>query len=231
MPYSKIPSATAATAMVGRLRKRPMTSAASAKTKFEIANAPPIGTPKIPARKNKARNDKTDANIQTTVDSQPTGIPRSAARSLRSAAARTAVPRVVFDKNKPTATIANGATIRAMRSLALRMNVPIVNFQSIGGSIRWDAATSPHIFGTSSASTVSNWVIPKVATVKTSRGERTNRRTMANSTIAPRTNAPTRPTPKPKRYGNPLKTMRPTDNVAGTNPKSACEKLSTRLAR
>ncbi len=65
------------------------------------------------------------------------------------------------------------------------------------------------------ASTASNCVMPMVATVRTSRGEREKRRTMASSTIAPSTTDDTRPTKRPKRYGRPENTMSPTDSAAG----------------
>ena len=155
-PYSRIPSATAATAIVGKLRSRPITKAASASTKPETESAPPIGTPRIPERKKRAKNDSADANIHTMVESQPTGMPRRAARSLRSAAARTAMPTCVFERNNPTAIIASGARIMAMRSLAFRMNVPTVSFQATGGGILSEAATSSHKRGKIIANTVSS---------------------------------------------------------------------------
>ena len=101
-----------------------------------MLNALPSGTPRIPARKNSARNDKNAASIHTMVDNPPTGMPRRDARSLRSAAARTAVPTRVRVRNSTTTSIASGATIIAMKSFALRMNDPIVNFQSNGGGMR-----------------------------------------------------------------------------------------------
>ncbi len=230
-PYSRTPSATAATVMVTRLRRRPITNAARACTKVPIAKAEPSGIPRMPARRKRARNERAAAIIQTTVDRPPTGIPSKDARSLRSAAARTAVPRRVRVRKSPTAIMATGATITAMKSLALRMNEPTVSFQSSGGEMRCDAAFSSHNLGRRMANTASSWVMPMVATVSTSRGEREKRRMMANSTMAPSTMAAARPTPSPNRYGRPENTMSPTARVAGTKPRSAWAKLSTRLAR
>ena len=99
----------------------------------------------MPARRNRARNESPAAIAHTSVDSQATGMPSICARSLCSAAPRTAVPSRVRPRNSATATIAIGATIRAIRSLALRMNVPIVSFQSNGGGMRCEVARlAPH---------------------------------------------------------------------------------------
>ncbi len=153
----------------------------------------------MPARRKSARNDSPAAIAHTSVESQATGIPSINARSLRSAEPRIAVPSRVVPRNTATATMARGATISAIRSLADRMKVPIVTFQSTGGGMRCEAALSPHMRGTSRASTTSSWVMPMVATVNTSLEARANRRTNANSTIAPSATAATRPTPKPNR--------------------------------
>ncbi len=230
-PYSRTPRATAATAMVPRLRSRPMTSAANARTSVEMLNALPSGTPRIPARRNRAKNDSSAASIQTTVESQPTGMPRSDARSLRSAAARTAVPTRVRVRKSPTTTMATGATIIAMKSLPLRMNEPMVSFQSTGGGMRCEAALSSQSRGMRIAKTARSCVTPIVATVRTSRGDRANRRMIANSTNAPRTTDAPRPAARPRRYGSPENTMIPTDNAAGMNPRSAWAKFRTRFAR
>ena len=132
-----------------------MTSAARACTSATMLSAEPIGTPVMPARRNRARNESPAATAQTSVDNQATGMPSICARSLCSAAPRTAVPSRVLPRNSATATIAIGARINAIRSLALRMNVPIVSFQSNGGGMRCDVALSPQMRGTSSASTAS----------------------------------------------------------------------------
>ena len=176
-----------------------MTSAASASTSVERLNAVPSGMPRIPARRNSARNDRAAAIAHTSVESHATGMPSISARSLRSADPRMAVPSRVVPRNTATATIASGATISAIRSLADRMNVPIVSFQSTGGGMRCEAALSSHICGTSSASTASNWVMPIVATVSTRRDAFANRRTKASSTITPSATAAASPTPNPNR--------------------------------
>ncbi len=69
-----------------------MTSAASACTSATMLSAVPSGTPMMPARRNRARNDSPAAIAHTSVDSQATGMPSICARSLCSAAPRTAVP-------------------------------------------------------------------------------------------------------------------------------------------
>ena len=198
-PYSRMPSATAAVATVGRCRRRPMTSAASASTSVDRLSAAPSGTPRMPARRNSARKDSPAAIAQTSVESQATGMPSISARSLRSAEPRMAVPSRVVPRKTATAIMASGATISAIRSLADRMNVPIVTFQSTGGGMRCEAALLSHICGTSRASTASSCVMPMVATVSTRREAFENRRTKANSTIAPSATAATRPTPNPNR--------------------------------
>ena len=80
-------------------------------------------------------------------------------------------------------------------------------------------------------STSSNWVMPSVATVTTMRGELRNRRMNATSTMAPSSNAITRPTPMPRKYGQPQNRMNDAANPVGTVPSSACAKFTTRLAR
>ncbi len=135
----------------------------------------------------------------TSVESHATGMPSISARSLRSAEPRMAVPSRVVPRKTATASMASGATISAIRSFADRMNVPMVSFQSTGGGMRCDAALSSHIWGTSRASTARSWVIPMVATVRTSLDAFENRRTKANSTITPNAMAATSPTPNPNR--------------------------------
>ena len=139
-PYSRMPSATAEVATVGRCLRRPMTRAARACTSAVRLSAAPRGTPRMPARRNNARNDRPAAIAHTSVDSQATGMPSINARSLRSADPRIAVPIRVDPRNTATPIMASGATISAMRSLADRMKEPTVTFQSTGGGIRCDAA-------------------------------------------------------------------------------------------
>ena len=79
--------------------------------------------------------------------------------------------------------------------------MPIVSFQSNGGGMRCEVAVSPHMRGTSRASTASSWVMPIVATVRTSRDALANRLTSENSTTAPSATAAMRPMPKPKQVG------------------------------
>ncbi len=198
-PYSSTPSATAVAATVGRYRSRPITRAARASTSVDRLSAAPSGTPRIPARRNRARNDSAAAMPHTSVESHATGMPSISARSLRSAEPRMAVPSRVVPRKTATATMASGATISAIRSFADRMNVPMVSFQSTGGGMRCEAALSSHIWGTSRASTARSWVIPMVATVRTSLDAFANRRTKANSTITPNAMAATSPTPNPNR--------------------------------
>ena len=219
------------TATVGRLVSLPMTSAERPRTSALRLSAEPIGTPRMPASRKRARNESPAAIAQTNVDNQLTGIPSMRARSARSAAPRTAMPTRARARNHATAAIASGATINAIRSLALRMKLPMVSRQSTGGSMRCDATVSPHMRGTRIASTASNWVIPIVATVNT-------RRDAVRATGAPARTRPRHrgrpqrlmPIPNPRRYGRPENRMRPTASDAGTNPRSACAKLRTRFA-
>ncbi len=180
-----------------------MTSAASAWTRATMLSAVPTGTPVMPARRNRARNDSPAATAHTSVDSQATGMPSICARSLCSAAPRTAVPSRVLPRNSATATIAIGATIRAMKSLALRMNVPIVSFQSTGGGMRCEVALSPHMRGTSRASTASSWVMPIVATVRTSRDDLVNRLTKCELDDRPECDRGDQADAEPEQVGEP----------------------------
>ena len=93
------------------------------------------------------------------------------------------------------------------------------------------ARLRPHHRGIKMPITTSNWVMPSVATVTTSRGEFRNRRIKANSMTTPATIDSTNPAANPSRYGQPQKMMNAAANEVGTVPSSACAKLTTRLAR
>ncbi len=89
---STMPRPTAAAAIRGKFSMRPITAAASARSKTETPSALPIGKSATPARRNTVTNASTVVTTQTVVCTRPTGTPRVAARSARSAAARIAMP-------------------------------------------------------------------------------------------------------------------------------------------
>ena len=230
-PYSSTPRAIAVTAIAGRSLSCPIASAAMAGTSAVAPIAVPHGTPRMPARRNRAMNESRLATTHVSVANRLTGMPSMAARSDRSAVARIAVPSRVRSRKKATAAIANGATTRARRSLAPSTNVPIVTVASNGAGIRCDVGRWPHSRGISSAPTASSCVIPIVATVSTSRDACRKRRTNANSTTAPSTIAPSRPMTRPTPHGQPQNTTRPITSETGRNPRSAWAKFTIRFAR
>ena len=91
-PASSSPRAVAAIAIVGSRSSRPMTIAARQIKSCGNAAAYPTGTPMMPLRKNRATNDIAAAIPHTRVFNLLTGMPSIAARSPRSALARTARP-------------------------------------------------------------------------------------------------------------------------------------------
>ena len=161
-------------------------------------------------------NDSNAAIPHTTVFSRAVGIPSIAARSVRSAVALIAVPSRLRLRNHATPAMQIGPTIRAIRWLALRITGPIVHVQSSGGAIRSLARLRPHQRGTRIPSTTRSWLMPRVATVTTSRGEWRNRRTIPSSTTTPSATAITSPSPSPTRYGRPQNRMKAAAKPVGT---------------
>ena len=82
---SMTPSASDAKRIVGSRSIRPMTAAASARTRIVGPSTLPIGSPTIPARRKMATVASTVATTHTIVWSRFTGTPSSAARSEFSA--------------------------------------------------------------------------------------------------------------------------------------------------
>ena len=99
-------------ATVGNRFMRPMTSAASACTSAVTRMALPSGTPSTVDCRKRARKDNAAAIIHTIVESRATGMPSIAARSPRSAAARTARPVLVAPRKRATAIMARGPRSR-----------------------------------------------------------------------------------------------------------------------
>ena len=87
----------------------------------------------------------------------------------------------------PGRSSASGATIIAIRSLALKTTVPIENSRWNGAASRWPSSgkSTPHSRGSRIAIAVSSCDRPSDATVSSSRGALKNRRMTASSTIAP----------------------------------------------
>ena len=112
----------AAKATAGRSTMPPITRAARIRSrKPKVDTLPPMGRPTTPARRNTPLNARRVATIQTTVWSRLTGMPSRAARSARSAEARTAMPTSVRRRNTARAIITSGATTRAASSSAPKM--------------------------------------------------------------------------------------------------------------
>ena len=131
---------------------RPMTSAASDRSTTDSRAPTPKGRLVTPAVSTTEANDSTVASVHTCASSRRTGMPSSAARSERSAAARTAVPVSVRRSRTATAMIASGATIeRAIRSFASKATRRPRRSNSNGGGIVRMAGPSPQARGSSSA--------------------------------------------------------------------------------
>ena len=102
--------ATAANTVVGRLRIRPTTAAASAGSRTPGANpAAAPGTVRAPVRVTLAPAS-SPARAHTSVERRPTLMPRRAARSVFSAMARTATPERVKRKKAASARRSSSAT-------------------------------------------------------------------------------------------------------------------------
>ena len=82
---------------------RPMTAAARARTSTVTASALPIGTLMTPDRRKTVTKASTVVITHTVVWIRPTGTPRVAARSERSATPRMAMPIRVYRRNSAKA--------------------------------------------------------------------------------------------------------------------------------
>ena len=106
---STIPNPIAAAAMRGKSSMWPSTTAASARTSTVTASALPIGKLETPARRKTVMKASTAVITHTMVWIRPTGTPRVAARSERSATARMAMPIRVYRMNERQARRAPAA--------------------------------------------------------------------------------------------------------------------------
>jgi hypothetical protein len=230
-PRSSTPMATAVVAIATRFVIRPMTSAARARSTTESPSPTPKGRLVTPAVRTTEANDNTVAIVQTWTSRRRTGTPSRAARSARSALARTAIPVSVVRSRTASATMRSGATITANRSLASKTTPPNSPDHSNGaGSVRMPGP-SPQSCGRSSDANASTWARPIVATVSSSRGAPKNRRTTSTSARTPTTTAAPSPAVIPTTHGSPPSTTSSTASVAGSTPRSPCAKLMTRFAR
>ena len=91
-PVSSTPSATALLPIAPRLVRRPSMSAASERSRMPRLRALVTGSPRMPARRNRAMKASSPASDQTTVCRRFTGTPSRLARSTLSAPARMAIP-------------------------------------------------------------------------------------------------------------------------------------------
>ena len=186
----------------------------------------------MPARRKMATNASSAATTQTTVCSRFTGTPSNAARSALSALARMATPAADARRKTARAAIASGMAMIAIKSFARKIVPPISTLPSKGWSNRLEKRRGePNRRGRRIEPAASSWARPSVATVRRRRGVRKNRRITTSSTTAPRTTAPTRPTPSDTRYGQPHAVVSISMRTTGIVPRSACAKLTMRLAR
>ena len=86
--------------MRGKLSMRPMTAAASARTRTVMPSALPMGTLITPARRKTVAKARTVVITHTVVWMRPTGTPSVEARSERSATPRIAMPTRVARRNQ-----------------------------------------------------------------------------------------------------------------------------------
>ena len=132
----------------------------------------PNGRLATPAVSTTEKNDSTAAPVQTWASSRRTGMPSRAARSARSADARTATPVSVNLSTDATTASSTGATTRAITSLASKTTPPSSTRSSNGVGSERTAGPSPHRSGRASAAKASTCDRPMVATVRMRRGER-----------------------------------------------------------
>ncbi len=191
------------------------------------------GRPRIEARKNTPMNDMPAVIAHTSVLRRFTGMPSVAARSERSALARTAMPISVRRRNNPSPTSTASTTSTDTTSSEWNSSVPTVNWRCHGNSMVLSPMICwPQILGINNAPTRNSCEMPIVATVSTSRDDLKKRRTNRNSTSAPKITAATRPIANDNTHGNAHDdVMHPYANAVGTVPRSACAKLMTRFAR
>lgn len=191
----------------------------------------PRFAPSIGAASIEPRPDSPAATIQLSRESRRTGMPSSRARSLESAAPRTAMPRSVRPKNH--ASPARTATTEPMAAMwsPVKTMGPTVTLtwngvvkvargfrsENRGGRMIWTAPMS--------------WATPSVATVSSRRGAVKNRRTTTRSTSAPVAIAATRPMGTATRYGSPTPATVMMATEPASPPISAWAKLMTLVAR
>ena len=239
MACSTTPRLTAATKMSGRLVMRPITHAASERTRIAGPSTLPRESPSAPARRNTATKASTAAMVHTTSCTRLTGMPSSTARSALSALARTAMPRLVKRKNAARAALQTTTAITAMTWLALKMMGEIskesskgagkvcggVGSSNVPGNALWASRGKARPRATRSCAR------PRVATVRMRRGALAKRRMMPNCTSAPSPTASSSPRTNAIGYGMPTLTMSSTAAMDGTSPRSPWAKLTMRLAR
>jgi hypothetical protein len=167
---------------------------------------------------------------QTTVCSRRTGTPSVLARSALSAPPRMAMPMVLLRRNSARPTKHAATPNIATTSLPVKMIGSTVNSTCHG--IENASPPSSNSSTRRNAAPLRSWAIPIVATVRTRRGERKNRRTSRVSTTTPSTIAARRPAANARKYPSAtVLVTRRTDRVAGSAPSSPAAKLTMRLAR
>ena len=125
-------------------------------------------------------------------------MPSMEARSRRSPAACTAIPMSLLVNQIDTAARQATETMTATRSLASKTTGAMRQLRCQGNvTTALEIGVWPQSRGMSRLSTTRSWESPMVATVRMRRGERRNRRTTMNSTVAVRTTEATRPVASP----------------------------------
>ena len=158
------------------------------------------------------------------------GMPSDAARSARSAPARIAIPRSLRCRNSVSATSTIGTVTNATTSVPRNTMGLMVKCRLNGAGMVLPVTLNQP--GRNSPMAASTCAMPIVATDRTSRGERANRRTTRNSTAAPTTSAAAKPATSPThQLSARVLTVKRTASVAGTVPRSPAAKLMIRFAR
>ena len=176
---------------------RAMTAAASARRSNDGPSTWPIGRPTIGALRKKAIAESPPAMTQTNVPTRLVLIPSCAARSVDSAAARTATPNRDRRRKAERATPLATTTSTAITWLPRNTTGDHVKAKLNGVGNCWLARSRPKARGKMSSKADSSWAMPMVATVRMSRGALAKRRTNRNSATPPTIRALVSPTASP----------------------------------
>ena len=229
---SMIPSPMPAPSATGRDSMRAITAAARAgsSTAGPVLTAPGA-IPVKGALRMKASAASPPASIQTIVVLRRTGIPRSRARSVFSAAARTAVPWSVRRRNQASASSTKGATSTISISSPPRRFTPRSSSRSRGTANGPVRLTKSRALEPTISMPPSTWARPMLATVTTRRDASRKRRSTSTSTPAPRAMPPATPSASATPNGTSCSRYRPMASTPTRLPIAPWAKFTNRLAR